>query len=45
MATAGSDLPIVQGVAVIFTLAVVIVNVLLDLAYGALDPKLRTGGA
>lgn len=45
MATAGSDLAIVQGVAVIFTLAVVIVNVLLDLAYGALDPKLRTGGS
>lgn len=45
MATAGSDLPIVQGVAVIFTLAVVIANFLLDLAYGALNPKLRTAEA
>ena len=40
-ATVGNDLPVVQGVTVFFTLTVIIINLLLDLAYGALNPKLQ----
>jgi peptide/nickel transport system permease protein len=35
------DLPVVQGVAVTFTLVVVLVNLLIDLAYSWLNPKVR----
>jgi peptide/nickel transport system permease protein len=41
-ATGNHDLPVVQGVALYFTLIVVVVNLLVDLAYGWLDPKVRT---
>lgn len=41
-ATAGKDLPVIQGVALYFTLIVVAVNLLVDLAYGWLNPKVRT---
>lgn len=40
-ATAQHDLPMLQGVALTFTLIVVIVNLLVDLAYGWLNPKVR----
>ncbi|MEN3280959.1 MAG: peptide/nickel transport system permease protein [Solirubrobacteraceae bacterium] len=40
-ATSAHDLPVVQGVAVAFTLIVVAVNLLIDLAYGWLNPKAR----
>jgi peptide/nickel transport system permease protein len=33
---------VVQGVAIYFTLMVVAVNLLVDLAYGWLNPKVRT---
>lgn len=37
------DLPIVQGVAIYFTLIVVVVNLLVDGLYTWLDPRVRTG--
>jgi peptide/nickel transport system permease protein len=35
------DLPVIQGLAVAFTVIVVLVNLLVDLAYGWLNPKVR----
>ncbi len=35
------DLPMVQGVVVVFTVVVVAVNLVVDLAYGWLNPKVR----
>ncbi len=40
-ATTQHDLPLIQGVAVYFTALVVVVNLLIDLAYGWLDPGVR----
>lgn len=40
-ATANRDIPVIQGAALFLTLIVVVVNVLTDLAYGALNPKVR----
>ena len=40
-ATTQHDLPVVQGVAVTFVLVVVAVNLLVDIAYGWLNPKVR----
>jgi peptide/nickel transport system permease protein len=40
-ATNQHDLPMVQGISVYFTLIVVVVNFLIDLAYGWLNPKVR----
>jgi len=40
-ATTQHDLPLIQGVAVYFTGLVVVVNLLIDLAYGWLDPRVR----
>jgi peptide/nickel transport system permease protein len=39
--TGAHDLPVVQGGALYFTLIVVAVNLVVDLAYGWLDPKVR----
>jgi peptide/nickel transport system permease protein len=39
--TTQHDLPTIQGVAVAFTVIVVLVNLLVDLAYGWLNPKVR----
>jgi peptide/nickel transport system permease protein len=36
------DLPLVQGIVVYFTVVVVIVNLVIDLAYTWLDPRVRT---
>jgi peptide/nickel transport system permease protein len=36
------DVPVVQGTTVFFTLMIIIVNLLTDLAYTALDPRVRT---
>ncbi|MFE6699040.1 ABC transporter permease [Streptomyces sp. NPDC057718] len=41
-AAATHDIPVIQGVAVVFTLLVVVVNLLVELGYGALNPKVRT---
>ena len=40
-ATTQHDLPMLQGVALTFTLVVVTVNLLVDLTYGWLNPKVR----
>jgi peptide/nickel transport system permease protein len=40
--TLGHDLPTIQGVVVYFTVIVVAVNLLIDLAYAWLDPRVRT---
>lgn len=40
-ATANHDLPLIQGVVVYFTVIVIVVNLLVDIAYGALDPRVR----
>jgi peptide/nickel transport system permease protein len=42
-ATSQHNLPVIQGVVVYFTLLVVAVNLLTDLCYAALDPRVRTG--
>lgn len=41
-ATSGHDLPMIQGIVVYFTLIVVGVNLVVDLAYTLLDPRVRT---
>ena len=40
-AAASSDLPVILGVTLLFTLIVTATNVLIDLAYGLLNPKAR----
>jgi len=41
-ATRLHDIPVIQGVALAFTLTVVVVNLLVDLSYTWLNPKVRT---
>jgi peptide/nickel transport system permease protein len=41
-ATSQHDLPLIQGVAVYFTAIVICVNLLVDLTYSWLDPRVRT---
>jgi peptide/nickel transport system permease protein len=40
-ATTNHDLPLIQGVVVYFTVIVIAVNLLVDIAYGTLDPRVR----
>jgi peptide/nickel transport system permease protein len=40
-ATSQHDIRVIQGVVVVFTLVVVMVNLVVDLAYGWLNPKVR----
>ena len=40
-ATGQHDVPLIQGVAVYFTVVVVLVNLFVDVAYGWLDPRVR----
>jgi peptide/nickel transport system permease protein len=40
-ATDQHDLPLIQGVAIEFTIIVIAVNLLVDVAYGWLDPRVR----
>lgn len=40
-ATSQHDLPLIQGVAVYFTLIVIGVNLVVDLVYGLVDPRVR----
>jgi peptide/nickel transport system permease protein len=42
-ATNQHDIPVVQGVAVYFTLFVIALNLFVDVAYSWLNPKVRTG--
>lgn len=37
------DYPVLQGAVVVFATAVVLANLLVDLSYGALDPRIRYG--
>ena len=37
------DYTMLQGMMVIYTLAVVVVNLLVDLAYGFVDPRVKIG--
>ncbi|MDQ4488976.1 ABC transporter permease [Sinomonas sp. ASV486] len=41
-ATLDHDLPVIEGVALYFTVIVIVVNLCVDLAYGLLNPKVRT---
>jgi peptide/nickel transport system permease protein len=41
-ATVDHDVSVILGIGVYFTLVVVLVNLLVDVAYGLLDPKVRT---
>src|SRR5262249_54306665 len=36
------DVPVVQGTTVFFTLMIVVINLIRDLAYTALDPRVRS---
>ena len=40
-ATENHDLPLIQGIVVYFTVIVIAVNLMVDLIYGALDPRVR----
>lgn len=40
-ATASRDLPLIQGVVVYFTLITIVVNLIVDLAYGYFNPRVR----
>jgi peptide/nickel transport system permease protein len=40
-ATSRHDLPIIQGIVLYFTVIVVVVNILVDLAYAWLNPRIR----
>jgi peptide/nickel transport system permease protein len=40
-ATLSHDVPLIEGVAIYFTLLVIIANLLIDMAYGWLDPRVR----
>lgn len=40
--TQAHDVPVIQGIAVFFTGIVVLVNLLVEIAYAALNPKVRT---
>jgi len=42
-ATMSSDLPLIQAIAVTFTVMVVVVNLLVELVYVVLDPRVRAG--
>lgn len=42
VATNQHDIPVVQGIALTFTLIVIIVNLIVDIAYGVLNPKVRS---
>ncbi|MGP3534131.1 ABC transporter permease [Microbacterium sp. RD1] len=41
-ATLQGDIPVIQGVALAYAAVVIVVNLLVDLSYGLLNPKLRT---
>jgi peptide/nickel transport system permease protein len=41
-ASTAHDIPVIQAVAVVFTLLVVVVNLAIEIGYAALNPKVRT---
>lgn len=42
LASGQSDIPVVVGVTLVFTIFVVIINLLVDLSFAAINPKVRT---
>jgi peptide/nickel transport system permease protein len=40
-ATSQHDIPVIEGIALYFTVIVIVVNLLLDIVYGMLNPKVR----
>lgn len=42
-AVLGKDLPMIQGIVLLLTFAVVMTNLVVDVAYGYLNPKIRMG--
>ncbi|QCQ16608.1 ABC transporter permease [Microbacterium sp. RG1] len=40
-ATTRHDIPVIQGIALVLTAMVIVVNLLIDLAYGLINPKVR----
>jgi peptide/nickel transport system permease protein len=38
------DFPMVQGIVLLIATTYVIVNLLVDISYGILDPRIRVGG-
>lgn len=42
-AVLGKDIPMIQGIVLMMTASVVLINLLVDLAYGFLNPKVRAG--
>jgi peptide/nickel transport system permease protein len=41
-AVADRDYPVLQAVIVVLSLLIVLVNLLVDIAYGLVDPRIRT---
>jgi peptide/nickel transport system permease protein len=41
-ATVNGDIPVVLGITVVFTLIIIVINLIVDLTYTALDPRVRT---
>jgi peptide/nickel transport system permease protein len=39
------DYPVVQGVVLVVTVAYIVINLVVDVLYSLLDPRIRTGGA
>ena len=39
--TLSGDLPVIQGVALVYTMIVILVNLLIDIAYWWINPRLR----
>lgn len=37
------DIPLVQGVAIYFTVIVIVINIVIDVSYSLLDPRVRVG--
>jgi len=44
-AVENEDYPLMQGLFLVITLAVLVANLAADLCYGALDPRTRQGGS
>ena len=42
-AVQGKDLPVVEGTVLLSALVYVLVNLMVDLSYGVLDPRIRYG--
>jgi peptide/nickel transport system permease protein len=42
LAATTHDLPLIEGISLVFTIMVVVVSLAADLAYSALDPRIRT---